>query len=48
MNPGLDGVVFRRQTKGVKAHGLEDFEALHALYPRKRISKAEVPPVADV
>lgn len=35
--PGLDRVLFRRQAKGVKSHGMEDRMALHSAEPGHHI-----------
>ncbi len=48
MNSGLNGKVFGRQTKGIKAHRLKDLEALHAFDSGIRVGQAKIPPVPDM
>ena len=48
VNTSFDGVVFRRQTKRVKAHWLEHVFALHDLVARVTICQTVVIPVTDV
>jgi hypothetical protein len=48
VNAGLDGVVFRGQTKGVPAHRVQHIEALHALPARDDVGRGVAFAVADV
>ena len=48
VNVVLDGKVLRRQAEGVKAHGVEDVVALHALLAADDVHRRERARVADV
>ena len=48
VNVVLDGKVLRRQAEGVKAHGVEDVVALHALFAADDVHRRERARVADV
>ena len=48
MDMVLDGEVFRRQAEGVKADGVQDIVALHALFAADNVHRRERARMADV
>ena len=48
MDAGFDSKVFRRQTKGIKAHRMEYIIALHPLHTAPAVGQTVIPPMSHV